>query len=64
MAQSGRFAMEWQTKPNSYCHKNILSLLIFDRFSVVFMLFDIKNPCCCKTNIVNYLCEFECLLKA
>ena len=32
IAQSGRFAMEWQTQLNSYWHKSILSLslLIFD----------------------------------
>ena len=44
IAQSGRFAMELQTQPNSYWHKSSLSLslLILDCFSVVFILFNIQ----------------------
>ena len=43
IAQSGRFAMEWQTQLNSYWHKSILSL------SLSWFLTDF---CCCCFHVV------------
>ena len=46
IAQSGRFAMEWQTQLNSYWHKSILSLSLSDWCFVIaiFMLVNINIP--------------------
>ena len=60
IAQSGRFAMEWQTRLNSYWHKSIFSLSLdfWLIFVVVFMLFNINiHTRCCKMNLVNYVRE-------
>ena len=59
IAQSGHFAMEWQTQLNNYWHKSIFSCsfsLCLD-FCCCFHVNIIIHTHCCKINLVNYVCE-------